>query len=144
MANIIKIKQSAVPSKIPLAGDLHQGELALNTADEKLYTKNSSGVVIELGKTTGAGSGLSFSSSESQPISPNIGDTWYDPTDDKVHLWVGIKWMIIATGGGTIYTTYDGGDSYNAIYTETLDGEDSSTTLFDDAVDSGSSIQITQ
>lgn len=48
MANIIKIKQSSVSGKIPLSADLQQGELALNTLDEKIYTKNSSGVVVQL------------------------------------------------------------------------------------------------
>jgi len=50
MANTIKIKQSSVASRVPQASDLEQGELAINTNDEKLYTKNSSGTVVELGK----------------------------------------------------------------------------------------------
>jgi hypothetical protein len=50
MANTIKIKQSSLAGKLPLSGDLLQGELALNTQDEILYTKNSSGVVISLAK----------------------------------------------------------------------------------------------
>ena len=50
MANTIKIKQSSVASRVPQASDLEQGELAINTNDEKLYTKNSSGSVVELGR----------------------------------------------------------------------------------------------
>jgi hypothetical protein len=49
MANTIKIKQSAVSAKVPTAAQLEQGELAINTLDEKLYTKNSSGTVVEVG-----------------------------------------------------------------------------------------------
>ena len=45
---VVKIKQSAVAGKVPLATDLQQGELALNTADVKLYSKNSSGAIITL------------------------------------------------------------------------------------------------
>jgi len=41
MANIIKIKTSTVPGKVPLARDLIVGELAVNTADGILYTKHS-------------------------------------------------------------------------------------------------------
>ena len=48
MANIIKLKQSSVSAKVPLPADLVEGELALNTADVKLYSKDSSGEVIEL------------------------------------------------------------------------------------------------
>ena len=45
---VVKIKQSAVAGKIPLSSDLQQGELALNTADIKLYSKNASGAIITL------------------------------------------------------------------------------------------------
>lgn len=45
---VVKIKQSAVAGKIPSASDLQQGELALNTADVKLYSKNSAGQIITL------------------------------------------------------------------------------------------------
>jgi len=50
MANTIKIKRSAVPSKVPATGDLALGELALNTYDGKLYTKKDNGTasIVEL------------------------------------------------------------------------------------------------
>lgn len=46
---ILKVKQSAVIGKIPTAQSLVQGELALNTTDKKLYSKDARGVVFELG-----------------------------------------------------------------------------------------------
>ena len=55
MSNTIIIKNSSVASKIPSPGDLTPGELAINTADSKLYTKNDLGVVVEL--ATGEGGG---------------------------------------------------------------------------------------
>ena len=49
MANItIKIKQSSVAGKVPTASQLEQGELALNTSDQKLYSKDSSGVIFSI------------------------------------------------------------------------------------------------
>ena len=45
---VVKIKQSSVVGKVPNAGDLEQGELALNTADIKLYSKNGAGEIITL------------------------------------------------------------------------------------------------
>ena len=45
----IKIKQSAVLGKIPTAASLTQGELALNTVDQKLYSKDGSNTVFEIG-----------------------------------------------------------------------------------------------
>lgn len=55
MANTkIKIKQSSVSGNIPTSGQLDQGELALNTADQKMYSKDSNGTVFEIGGTGGA------------------------------------------------------------------------------------------
>ena len=48
MANKIILKKSTVASKAPLATDLEVGELAVNTADAKLYTKHSDGSVKQL------------------------------------------------------------------------------------------------
>jgi hypothetical protein len=55
MANKIIIKKSSVASKVPVAGDLEIAELAVNLADAKLYTKNASGTVIQLGGGSGGG-----------------------------------------------------------------------------------------
>jgi hypothetical protein len=49
---VVKIKQSSVAGKVPSASDLEQGELALNTADVKLYSKNGSGSIITLASGT--------------------------------------------------------------------------------------------
>ena len=54
MANIIKIKNSAVAGKTPTDADLVEGELALNTADSVLWTKNSDGVIKQVGKQVSA------------------------------------------------------------------------------------------
>ena len=51
MANTIRIKRSAVASKVPAVGDLQLGELAVNTFDGKLYTKKDNGTasIVEIG-----------------------------------------------------------------------------------------------
>jgi hypothetical protein len=49
MANKIILKKSSVASKVPLATDLEVGELSVNLADQKLYTKNAAGTVISVG-----------------------------------------------------------------------------------------------
>ncbi len=51
MANLIKLKRSAVSGKAPAVGDLQLGELALNTFDGKLYTKKDNGTasIVEIG-----------------------------------------------------------------------------------------------
>jgi hypothetical protein len=55
MANKIVLKKSSVAAKVPLATDLDIGELAVNLADAKLYTKNAGGTVIQLGGGSGSG-----------------------------------------------------------------------------------------
>jgi hypothetical protein len=43
MANRFVLKHSAVATSAPLPADLVEGEVALNTADRKLYFKDTSG-----------------------------------------------------------------------------------------------------
>jgi hypothetical protein len=60
MAATIKIKNSSTTGSVPTAGNLVQGELAVNVTDLGLYTENASGTVVKLNapsiddKNTGA------------------------------------------------------------------------------------------
>ena len=60
MANKVKIKRSAVASKIPTTTDLELGELAINTFDGKLFTRKDDGTasIIEIGS---GGGGITYS-----------------------------------------------------------------------------------
>ena len=49
MPHVIKLKNSTEAGKVPVAGDLATAELAINLADKKLYSKDASGTVFELG-----------------------------------------------------------------------------------------------
>ena len=50
MANTIRIKRSNVAGKIPTTSDIDAGELALNTSDKRLFTKNpSTSAILEIG-----------------------------------------------------------------------------------------------
>ena len=49
MATVIKPKRSETTSQIPGSGVLAVGELAMNVADGKFFTKTSGGVVKEVG-----------------------------------------------------------------------------------------------
>lgn len=62
MASTIRIKRSTVAGKIPTTSDLSAGELAVNIADGKLFTRKETGgvasiVEIGAGGTGGAPSG---------------------------------------------------------------------------------------
>lgn len=73
MANTIILKKSSTASAIPSAGSLEAGELAVNLADAKLYTKTTGGAVILVGSAStgtvtsvsasGGTTGLSFTGS---------------------------------------------------------------------------------
>ena len=49
MAAVIKLKRSETALSIPQASDLEAGELALNVADGKFFTKTTGGTVKEVG-----------------------------------------------------------------------------------------------
>jgi hypothetical protein len=55
MANKIVLKKSSVAAKVPVAGDLDVGELAVNLVDQKLYSKDAGGTVILVGRGIGGG-----------------------------------------------------------------------------------------
>ena len=48
MAHIVQLKRSATTTAAPTAGQLSAGELAINTVDETIFFKNSSGTVKKL------------------------------------------------------------------------------------------------
>jgi len=57
MANTIRHKRSTTTGATPAAGSLVTGELAINTADGKLFTKKDDGTVVEIGAGGGGGGG---------------------------------------------------------------------------------------
>lgn len=44
----IKLKRSDIPTVVPTVQDLEIGEVAINTADQKMYVKDGLGDVIEV------------------------------------------------------------------------------------------------
>ncbi len=56
MATVIKLKKSEVASSVPDTSDIVQGEVAINSADQKIYVRDSSDnivVVANKGETLG-------------------------------------------------------------------------------------------
>lgn len=75
MANKIILKKTSTASKVPLASDLEVGEIAVNLADQKLYSKNASGTVILVGDGQGTGDVVGASSSTDNAIARYDGTT---------------------------------------------------------------------
>ncbi|HRM83741.1 MAG TPA: hypothetical protein PLY99_15465 [Acidovorax temperans] len=61
-------KKSTVAGKVPLSSDLDIGELAVNTADKKLYTKHNDNNVVTLGTY--------ITISATAPVNPQVNDLW--------------------------------------------------------------------
>lgn len=61
-------KKSTVAGKVPLSSDLDIGELAVNTADKKLYTKHNDNNVVTLGTY--------ITLSATAPENPQVNDLW--------------------------------------------------------------------
>jgi hypothetical protein len=51
MASQILLKKSTTASAVPTTSDVAVGEIAVNTEDKRLFTKDSGGTVVELGTT---------------------------------------------------------------------------------------------
>ena len=49
MANTIQHKRSSTATTVPTAGQLSAGELAVNTADGKLYLKKDNASIVQIG-----------------------------------------------------------------------------------------------
>jgi len=53
MATVIKVKRNETASTPPGTSDLEVGEIAINTADQKLFIKDSSNAIKEIGGAVG-------------------------------------------------------------------------------------------
>ena len=82
MAATIKLKRSNTGSSVPGTGTLAFGELAINTADRKLYSSTNGSDIVE------------------------VGGQQYNLTSDAVTLSGGL------TGAGINLTTDDGNDTH--------------------------------
>lgn len=101
MANKLILKRSSVAAKIPLAADLEVGEIAVNLADQKLYSKDAAGTVIIVGQGASgfpAGTVMLFSQT-SAPTGWTKDSTNYN--DYALRVTTGT----VASGGTVGFTT---------------------------------------
>lgn len=70
-------------SGTPTTSDMVEGEIAVNTADQKIFMRDGSNNIIEV-----ASAGSSVTIGENAPGSPDAGDMWWDSSDDQGRLKV--------------------------------------------------------
>ena len=100
-------------SGAPVAGDLVQGELAVDLTNKTLYSKDSSGNVFKVGDTGGGSSGtftdlVATDSFTSPGIDDNATSTQITVTDTDVDFSGNIDVTGTLTASGLLYPTTDG------------------------------------
>lgn len=76
MASTILLKRSSTASIVPAAGSLQAGELAVNLADQKLYSKTAGGTVVQVG----------FGNLTSAMVTTALGFTPYNSTNPSGYI----------------------------------------------------------
>ena len=95
---VVKIKQSAVAGRLPTHGtgnatDIVQGELALNTADQKLYSKDGSGSIFQIGGG-GASGAVSILTTEFVATSSQTSfAVTYSVSNDHINVYFNGVWL---------------------------------------------------
>lgn len=137
MANTIKLKRSSTASDTPTASDLEVGELAINTADAKLFTKHTDNSIKEI---SGAGSGgIASVSADTNPslggdldaAGNNIdlnGGTITDSNDDAVEIDAA---LIIDPPGGTAQYAASISDTSATFYRDVIISGNTDDLIFD-------------
>ena len=85
MANTLKLRRSATAGSVPTTAQLALGELAMNTADGKLFMKTDDGAgtteVVEIG------SGGSITIASAPPEGADPGDIYWDQDDGSAYIY---------------------------------------------------------
>ena len=76
MPNTILLKRSSTASSVPAAASLQSGELAVNLADQKLYSKTAGGTVVQVG----------FGNLTSAMVTTALGFTPYNSTNPSGYV----------------------------------------------------------
>tara|TARA_B110000495_G_scaffold37454_1_gene30078 strand:+ start:444 stop:992 length:549 start_codon:yes stop_codon:yes gene_type:complete len=76
MTNIIKIKRSETADSIPTTSDLAVGELCMNIADQKLYTRRSDNTIVTVSETITGKTGLELMSDDTSSTAGPVLDLY--------------------------------------------------------------------
>lgn len=115
MANVLRMKRSAVAGKVPLTTDLQLGELAVNTYDGRLYTKKDNGSASIVEVPSKFSSTIGNGSSTSIAVTHNLGTkdvsvTTRQTSDDMMIL---TDW--VATDANTVTLTFNAAPASNSV-----------------------------
>ena len=100
MANVIKLRRSAVQGNIPTTAQIALGEVAINTFDGKLFIKKDDGTesVVEPGYN---GAIVSDTPPAARPDGSTLaeGDQWWKSDASALYVYYGSSWISVGGGG---------------------------------------------
>ena len=99
MPTTIVFKKSNVAGKEP--SDLQPAELAINLKDQKLFTADTDGNIIELG-------GGGATPGPLPPDDKEPGDLWYDSDNNTLNYWNGSDWVQLEASTGSNVDSVNG------------------------------------
>ena len=124
MSTTIVIKKSNVPGREP--SDLLPAELAVNLKDQKLFTADADGNIIELG-----GSGGGATPGPLPPDDKEPGDLWYDSDNNTLNYWNGSDWVQLEASTGSSVDSVNGKSGVVVLKTSDLENDSGYITIDD-------------
>jgi len=95
MATVIKIKKSETASDAPTTSDLVAGEIALNTADKKMYVRDSNSSIITVANYTEQDQSLVFPTGDYGSVASALStDAFGEYLDQIYDLNTAIKYRL--------------------------------------------------
>ena len=85
MAIVIKIKKSETADDAPTTSDLAVGEVALNTADKKIYVRDSNDSIINVSNYTEADQSLIFPSGDYGSVANALSTDAFGQLVDQIY-----------------------------------------------------------
>jgi hypothetical protein len=95
MATVIKIKKSETASSAPSTSDLVAGEIALNTADKKLFVRDSNDSIITVANFTESDQSLVFPTGDYGSVASALSTDAFGELLDQIYdLNTAIKYRL--------------------------------------------------
>ena len=103
MATVIKIKKSETASSAPTTSDLVAGEVALNTADKKLYVRDSNSSIITVANFTESDQSLVFPTGDYGSVASSLSTDAFGELLDQIYdLNTAIKYRLATEDLGAL------------------------------------------
>ena len=103
MATVIKIKKSETASSAPSTSDLVAGEIALNTADKKLFVRDSNNTIITVANFTESDQSLVFPTGDYGSVATSLSTDAFGELLDQIYdLNTAIKYRLATEDLGAL------------------------------------------